>query len=49
MRVDEAVGVLVALTRIHEPIAARVKNGLPLTQYVAGASAEEISAELDLL
>jgi hypothetical protein len=49
MRVDEAVGVLVALTKIHEPIAARVKNGLPLTQYVAGASAEEISAELDLV
>lgn len=49
MRVDEAVGVLVALTKIHEPIAARVKNGLPLTQYVAGASAEEIGAELDLL
>lgn len=49
MRVDEAVGVLVALTKIHEPIAARVKNGLPLTQYVAGASAEEIGAQLDLL
>jgi hypothetical protein len=49
MHVDEAVGVLVALTKIHEPIAARVKNGLPLTQYVAGASAEEIGAELDLL
>jgi predicted dehydrogenase len=49
MRVDEAVGVLVALTKIHEPIVARVKSGLPLSQYVAGTSAEEISAELDPL
>jgi predicted dehydrogenase len=47
--VDEAVGVLGALTKIHDPIVARVKNGLLLTQYVAGTSAEEISAELDLL
>jgi predicted dehydrogenase len=49
MRVDEALRVMVALTRIHEPIAARVKSGLPLTEYVAGSSADEIGAELDLL
>jgi hypothetical protein len=49
MRADEAVGVLVALTRIREPIVARVKNGLPLAQYVAGTRAEEVGVELDLL
>jgi predicted dehydrogenase len=49
MRVDEAAGVVVALTKIHEPIVARVRNGLPLAQYVAGTSAEEVGVVLDLL
>jgi predicted dehydrogenase len=49
MRVDEAVSVLVGLTELHKPIAARVKSGLRLPQYVAGNSAEAIGAELELL
>jgi predicted dehydrogenase len=47
--VDDALGVMVALTRIHEPIATRVKNGRRLAEYVAGTSAEQICAELDYL
>jgi hypothetical protein len=36
MPVDEAVGVLRALTKIHDPIVARVKNGLAAHAVCSG-------------
>jgi hypothetical protein len=49
MRLDVATAVLMGLTKIHKPIAARVRCGPPLPQYVAGTSPEEIGAELGQL